>query len=107
MFSLTNEWQVWSGSQDEGGLPDLEHGAHPRAPLTSADLRAGRDQHGAKAAIRREDVVDERSVARLEDVQRQLGVREEHRGEREHRHGRLFARHSVRLRVCHRGLTRR
>jgi len=23
-----NEWQVWSGSQDEGGLPDLEHGAH-------------------------------------------------------------------------------
>ena len=22
-----NEWQVWSGSQDEGGLPDLEHGA--------------------------------------------------------------------------------
>ena len=23
-----NEWQVWNGSQDEGGLPDLEHGAH-------------------------------------------------------------------------------
>ncbi|MBU3625031.1 DUF934 domain-containing protein [Polynucleobacter sp. JS-Safj-400b-B2] len=23
-----NDWQVWSGSQDEGGLPDLEHGAH-------------------------------------------------------------------------------
>ena len=23
-----NEWQVWCGSQDEGGLPDLEHGAH-------------------------------------------------------------------------------
>jgi len=23
-----NEWQVWGGSQDEGGLPDLEHGAH-------------------------------------------------------------------------------
>ena len=23
-----NQWQVWSGSQDEGGLPDLEHGAH-------------------------------------------------------------------------------
>ena len=23
-----NEWQVWSGSQDEGALPDLEHGAH-------------------------------------------------------------------------------
>lgn len=23
-----NEWQVWSDSQDEGGLPDLEHGAH-------------------------------------------------------------------------------
>ena len=27
-----NEWQVWSGAQnnseDEGGLPDLEHGAH-------------------------------------------------------------------------------
>ena len=23
-----NEWQVWSGSQDEGGLPDLDHGAH-------------------------------------------------------------------------------
>ena len=23
-----NEWQVWSGSQDEGGLPDLKHGAH-------------------------------------------------------------------------------
>ena len=23
-----NEWQVWSGSQVEGGLPDLEHGAH-------------------------------------------------------------------------------
>jgi uncharacterized protein (DUF934 family) len=21
-----NEWLVWSGSQDEGGLPDLEHG---------------------------------------------------------------------------------
>ena len=24
----SNEWQVWSGSQDEGGLPDLEHSAH-------------------------------------------------------------------------------
>ncbi len=23
-----NEWLVWSGSQDEGGLPDLDHGAH-------------------------------------------------------------------------------
>ena len=23
-----NEWQIWSGSQDEGGLPDLEHGAN-------------------------------------------------------------------------------
>ena len=23
-----NEWQVWGGSQDEGGLPDLVHGAH-------------------------------------------------------------------------------
>jgi uncharacterized protein (DUF934 family) len=23
-----NDWQIWSGSQDEGGLPDLEHGAH-------------------------------------------------------------------------------
>jgi uncharacterized protein (DUF934 family) len=23
---IPNEWQVWSGSQDEGGLPDLEHG---------------------------------------------------------------------------------
>jgi uncharacterized protein (DUF934 family) len=23
-----NEWQVWSSNQDEGGLPDLEHGAH-------------------------------------------------------------------------------
>lgn len=21
-----NKWQVWSGSQDEGGLPDLDHG---------------------------------------------------------------------------------
>ena len=23
-----NEWLIWSSSQDEGGLPDLEHGAH-------------------------------------------------------------------------------
>lgn len=23
-----NDWQIWSGSQDEGGLPDLEHGTH-------------------------------------------------------------------------------
>lgn len=23
-----NEWLIWSGSQDEGGLPDLEHGPH-------------------------------------------------------------------------------
>jgi uncharacterized protein (DUF934 family) len=23
-----NKWLVWSGSQDEGGLPDLDHGAH-------------------------------------------------------------------------------
>ena len=23
-----NEWQVWNGEQDEGGIPDLEHGAH-------------------------------------------------------------------------------
>ena len=22
----TNEWLIWSGSEDEGGLPDLEHG---------------------------------------------------------------------------------
>ncbi len=25
---VSNEWQVWAGSQDEGGLPDLEHGLH-------------------------------------------------------------------------------
>ncbi|MBU3566549.1 DUF934 domain-containing protein [Polynucleobacter sp. MWH-HuK1] len=25
---VENEWQIWSGSQDEGGLPDIEHGAH-------------------------------------------------------------------------------
>ena len=32
---VQNEWQVWSGSQDEGGLPDLEHGAHKvLAPFT-------------------------------------------------------------------------
>jgi uncharacterized protein (DUF934 family) len=23
---VANEWLIWSGSQDEGGLPDLEHG---------------------------------------------------------------------------------
>ena len=23
-----NEWQVWNGEQDEGGIPDLEHGTH-------------------------------------------------------------------------------
>ena len=23
-----NQWLIWSGSLDEGGLPDLEHGAH-------------------------------------------------------------------------------
>ena len=23
-----NEWLIWRNSQDEGGLPDLEHGAH-------------------------------------------------------------------------------
>ena len=23
-----NEWLIWSGSADEGGLPDLEHGKH-------------------------------------------------------------------------------
>ena len=23
-----NEWLIWSGSQDEGGLPDLDHGLH-------------------------------------------------------------------------------
>ncbi|SNX29125.1 Uncharacterized conserved protein, DUF934 family [Polynucleobacter meluiroseus] len=23
-----NEWQVWNGEIDEGGLPDLEHGTH-------------------------------------------------------------------------------
>ena len=25
---VSNQWLIWSGSQDEGGLPDLEHGAH-------------------------------------------------------------------------------
>jgi uncharacterized protein (DUF934 family) len=25
---IQNEWQVWNGEQDEGGIPDLEHGAH-------------------------------------------------------------------------------
>lgn len=25
---VPNEWLLWSGSQDEGGLPDLEHGAY-------------------------------------------------------------------------------
>ncbi len=25
---IPNEWQVWNGEQDEGGIPDLEHGAH-------------------------------------------------------------------------------
>jgi len=23
---ITNEWQVWDGERDEGGIPDLEHG---------------------------------------------------------------------------------
>ena len=25
---LDNEWQVWDGERDEGGIPDLEHGLH-------------------------------------------------------------------------------
>ena len=25
---VPNEWQVWNGEQDEGGIPDREHGAH-------------------------------------------------------------------------------
>jgi uncharacterized protein (DUF934 family) len=25
---IQNQWQVWNGEQDEGGIPDLEHGAH-------------------------------------------------------------------------------
>ena len=25
---IPNEWQAWNGEQDEGGIPDLEHGAH-------------------------------------------------------------------------------
>jgi len=25
---VANEWIIWSGSADEGGLPDLEHGKH-------------------------------------------------------------------------------
>lgn len=25
---VTNEWQVWDGEQDEGGIPALEHGFH-------------------------------------------------------------------------------
>jgi uncharacterized protein (DUF934 family) len=24
----TNEWQVWDGEHDEGGIPDLKHGLH-------------------------------------------------------------------------------
>lgn len=27
-FLAVNKWQVWNGEQDEGGIPDLEHGAH-------------------------------------------------------------------------------
>ncbi len=25
---IANEWQVWDGERDEGGIPDLEHGFH-------------------------------------------------------------------------------
>jgi len=25
---IVNEWQVWDGERDEGGIPDLEHGFH-------------------------------------------------------------------------------
>lgn len=25
---IANEWQVWDGERDEGGVPDLEHGLH-------------------------------------------------------------------------------
>jgi uncharacterized protein (DUF934 family) len=25
---ITNEWQVWDGERDEGGIPDLAHGFH-------------------------------------------------------------------------------
>jgi len=25
---VANEWQVWDGESDEGGIPDLEHGLH-------------------------------------------------------------------------------
>jgi uncharacterized protein (DUF934 family) len=25
---IANDWQVWDGERDEGGIPDLEHGLH-------------------------------------------------------------------------------
>ena len=43
-----NEWQVWSGSQDEGGLPDLEHGAHKvLVPFTWWRSQINSHQHEA------------------------------------------------------------
>ena len=67
------------------------------AGVAATDLRAALDQHDAELGLAGEAVLDQRAVAGLEDVQRERGVREQHRAEREHRqracrHGAQFSR---------------
>ena len=66
-------------------LDDAGDGADVEARVATADLVAALDEHDAEPAVAAQARLDQRAVSLLEDVQRQHGVREEHRAEREHR----------------------
>ena len=76
---------------------DSDKGPHFGPAIAPSDLGACGDQHRPELSIVFEDVIDEGPIARFKDVQRQLGVREDDRGQGEHRDLDGVGRHQVRL----------
>jgi hypothetical protein len=66
-------------------LHDARHRADVAPDVAAAHLAAAFDQNHAELGLTREAVGDQRSVARLEDVERQHGAGQQHGAEREHR----------------------
>ena len=69
-------------------LGDDAPGAEPAAHVAAADLGATLNQHNAETGVARQAVAQELPIARLEDMQRHGGVREEDGRQREHRQAR-------------------
>src|SRR5207302_8890143 len=84
-----------------GRLEAAGHRPHPAPHVAPAHLVAALDGGDAELAIAGQAVLDQRPVAGLEDVQRQVGEGQQHRPEGKHREA--SARHPPSIRSATRG----